>query len=248
MITVNQCFKQKVIAKDDELGLFVNLIFDRESYEARMVVFPKLKSRKRGLAKSLGSIGSRAFSSMSYDLSSAVGSTARGVITDVVYEATKKIDEKRYDIEKKLAYQYFLLPVSEITRIDDDQIILDKTCDEYAIFMNMKGTKSDVAFLNDELYREPSRYSTISLNLTSIRGINIKDSEKHTGRIVDAVFNPEEGTIAYFAVTTLGKGAKKRFIPLNNINLMEMTISKKFEDCPLIIPRSSNAQELKHRV
>jgi hypothetical protein len=236
MLIATECFKKNVLAKDNEMGLFVNIVFDKESREARMVVFPKLGSRKSGALKSLGSIGSRAFSSLSYELSDVVGSEAGGILSDTVYEASRKVDEKQYDKTQKTSGLYFLLPVSEISAAKDDKILLEKSIEEYGLYLCMRGTESDVALFNDEMFKETGRYTGISISLISIRGLGLKDVDGKKGRIVDAVFDAQEGTVSHLVVTTIGKGAKNRFVPLDLIDFMGMTVSKKLEDCPISLP------------
>jgi len=240
MLNATKYFKKTVVAKDAEMGLFVNLVFDKESREARIVVFPSLESGKSGVLSSLRSIGSQAVSSLSYELSGAVGSTTSGILTDVAYEASRKMDEREYEKKLEMASLYYLLPVSEISDVKENEILLDKTIQDYELYLSMRGTESDVAFFNDEMFREAERYTGISLNLVTVRGLSLRDEEGKKGRIVDAVFDPEEGIVTHLVVTTIGRGAKPRFIPLELIDFSAMTVSKKLEDSPVSLPSQAD--------
>jgi hypothetical protein len=238
-LSANQCFKKGVLAKDKTLGIFVNLVFDRESREARMLIFPGLKTGKRldEAARSLGSLGRSALSTVSYDLYDVAG-PASGLVTDVTYEGVRQAQDKIYRKRQEKAALFYLLPVSEISNLEKDKIQLEMDSEEYEFFKNMKGTRSDVAFFNDELLREPERLVGISLNLTSIRGLSVKDKESTKGRILDIIFDPIQGVVTHIIVKTIGKGAKSRFVDLTSVDFMEMTISKIFKEYPVNLTRS----------
>lgn len=237
MLSATKCFKKKVVTKNNDLGLFVNVVFDRESLEARMVVFPSLKGHKRrGEAIStIGSIGGRILSSASYEMAELSGAAGE-VLTDTAYEASRKAEQREYDKVAEEASVYYLLPVSEITEVKKDEILLDKPTEEYDLYLGMKGTEIDVAFFNDEMYRDPERFIGISLNLVTVRGLTLKDTEGKKGRILDVVYDPEQGTATHLVVTTIGRGARRRFVDINSTDLSEMTVQKRFDDYPTSLP------------
>lgn len=233
ILSANECFKKDVVASDGSLGLFVNLLFDRESLEARIVVFPKLKTMKRlgDAARSLGGLGASAISSASYSLYDAIGPASR-LVTDITYEGVRKAEQKLYDKKQEMATLYYLLPSSEISRVEKEKIKLELDSEEYELYRNMRGTRNDLAFFNDEIFKESDRFIGISLNMTTVRGLNIKDVEKRRGRIIDVLFDPYEGVATHLVVKTVGKGEKPRMVDFDSLDLMEMTASKSFNEYP----------------
>jgi len=233
-LSANLCFKKAVYARDKTLGMFVNLVLDKESLEARIVVFPKLKGRKRlrGALGSLESLGSSIISTVAYDVPE-LASTASSIATDAAFEASRSLGEKIYDKTQEEAAMYYLLPVSEISDVKKGEILLDKGTQEYELYMGMKGTDTDIAFFNDEMYKDPDRYAYISLNLVTIRGLSVKDPENRKGRIMDVMFNPLDGVATHLVVTTIGRGAQPRLVDLDSVDFTEMTVSKKLEEYPV---------------
>jgi hypothetical protein len=238
ILSAVECFKKNVNASDGSLGLLVNLLFDRESLEARIVVFPKLKSTKRleEVARSLGSLGASALSTASYGLYDTIGS-ASSVVSDITYEGVRKAEQKIYDRKQEIATIYFLIPASEISSVEDEDIKLELDSEEYELYRNMRGTQNDLAFFNDEMFRESERYTGISLNMTTVRGLNVKDAENRKGRIIDILFDPYKGVATHFVVKTIGKGAKPRMLDFNSFDLNEMKASKNFVEYPTDIKK-----------
>lgn len=237
MLITSECFKKNVTTKTGTLGLFVNLVFDKESHEARMVVFPNLQDfkKKAGALSTLSSMGASALSSVSYNISEQLGGTATGVLTDAAYRASAKADQKKYDKIQEIASTYYLLPVSEISEMKEDRITVDKPLEEYSLYLGMKGTETDLAFFNDELYKEPDRYVGISVGLVSIRGQSLKDPDGTKGRIVDVVFDTNAGVITHFVVTTIEKGAQPRYVEVNSVDLSGMTVKRTLKEYPTSI-------------
>jgi len=234
VLLASKCFKKNVVTKKGNLGFFVNLVFDKEVYEARMVVFPSIKDlkKKMGILSTISSIGASAVSSASYDLSQYVSQPVSSALSDAVYKGTSKLDQEKYEKVSKAAYQYYLVPVSEIDNETESEIKVGKEVEEYEIYLGMRGTESDLVFFNDEMYKDPELYVNISLNLPPVRGLSLKDVEGKRGRILDCVFDPNQGTMTYLVVATIEKGAQPRYIPLDCVDLSGMTVQKPFKECP----------------
>ena len=214
--------------------MFVNLVIDKENREARIVVFPKLKGHKRlrGALGSLESFGSSVISTVAYDIP-ALASTASSIATDAAFEASRSLGEKIYNRTQEEAGIYYLLPVSEISFVERGVIYLDKGIQEYEFYMGVKGTDIDIAFFNDEMYKDPDRYNYISLNLVTIRGLSLKDSDNKKGRIMDVLFNPLDGVATHLVLTTVGREAKPRLVDLESVDFTEMTVSKSLKEYPV---------------
>ena len=203
-----------------------------------MLVLPKLADRRksRGVLSSLDTLGRSAIQTVTGEIGYVPGS---GVLTDAAYEASKKAQERLVDKSQKESYLYYLLPVSEIFGLREDKILLDKKGDDYELYMDMKATQSDVAFFNDEMYRDPESYIRISLNIVTIRGMNVQDPNNNKARIVDAMFNQSEGLITHLVVATVGKGAL-RLVDVGSVNFAEMTVPKALTEFPEIMRSSSD--------
>ena len=234
MLSANKIFKKVVNAKDCELGIFVNLVFDGESKEARMVVFPKPKdSEKIGKAtKALGSIGSMAVSTAGYGLYDVIGPASK-FVSDATNRGARQVERKLHDKKQELGSVYFLVPVSDISSVEKEDIQLGASLEDCEIYRNMIGTSNDLAFFNDEFYVDLDRFIGISLNLTAIRGLNLEDEKGKKGRILDINFEPNDGLVTHLIVKPIGKDAKPRLVSFEDVDLGEMVVRKKFEDYPM---------------
>jgi hypothetical protein len=94
-LSANQCLRKEVFAKDGKLGVFVNVVLDKETKEARMVVLPKLADRRR--TKSMFGTADTVGRSVVSTVTSAVGSvTGAGVLTDIAFEASRKAQDNSH--------------------------------------------------------------------------------------------------------------------------------------------------------
>lgn len=233
-LSANQCFKKEVLCKDKKLGIFGNLIFDRETKEARILVLPKLsdRRRKKNVLGSADTVGRSVASRVIYEIGSSLGA---GVITDVAYEASRKAQDKLIGKTQRESYLYYLVPVTEIMGIEKEKLLLCKEEQEYDIYMDLSGTDVDIAFFNDEMYRDVESYITISLNLATIRGLSLRDTENKKGRIVDLLFNHSTGLVTDVIVTTLDQCIQLRRVDLDAINFAEMSVPARFAEYPAVL-------------
>lgn len=237
MSLATKIFKKTISTKNSKLGIFVNLLFDRESYGARMLVFPNLKDfkTKSSLTSFFSSMGSTALNTYMYDLQQIVGQQVTTVATDSLFKGVSKVEQGRYEEIQKLSSLFYLIPVSEIDKIDGLEIKLVNSTEEYNSYLGMKGFETDLAFFNDEMFKDPNIYIPISLGLLPIRGLNLKDVENNKGRIIDAAFNIDKGRITHLICQTIEKGAIPRYVDITKIDFSTMTIPNKFEECRVTI-------------
>jgi hypothetical protein len=236
LLSASKCFKNEVRAEDNTLGNFVNIIFDKESLEARMLVFPNLGKKRlmTQAVRSLGIMGRSAISSATHGLSDVIG-PASSIVDDLTNEGVSQTEQKMGDITRELARTYFLVPVSEISIFERKTINLDNDSEYYDLYKNMSGTRNDLAFFNDDLYRDQEMLVKISLNCLPIRGLSVRDQGNNKARILDIYFEPIRGITTHLHVKPVGKGKKPRFVETESLNLMDLTLSKKIEEFPIEI-------------
>ena len=142
-LSANQCLRKEVFAKDKKLGVFVNIVLDKETKEARMVILPKLADRRK--TKSMLGTTDTLGRSVVSTVTSAVGSvTGAGILTDIAFEASRKAQDKVANKTQSESYVYYLMPVSEIDRSEEGKLCLAKSAEDYDIYVDLTGTDCDV--------------------------------------------------------------------------------------------------------
>jgi hypothetical protein len=166
-----------------------------------------------------------------------VGSvTGAGILTDVAFEASRKVQDRMASKTQRESYMYYLMPVTEIAREERDKFTLYKSAEEYEIYMDLNGTDCDVAFFNDEMYKDVESCISISLNMPTIRGFSLRDPYNNKGRIVDILFDKFKGLVTALTVTSLGQGTQLRCIDIDAIDFSELTLPTSLENYPVVLP------------
>jgi hypothetical protein len=237
-LSANQCLRKDVFAKDGKLGVFVNVVLDKETKEARMLVMPKLADRRR--TKSMVGSADTVGRSVVSTITSAVGSvTGAEVLTDIAFEASRKAQDRMTGKTQRESYMYYLMPVTEIDRLEKDKLCLAKSAENYEIYMDLTGTDCDVAFFNDEMYKDIESCISISLNLPTIRGLSLRDPNNNKGKVVDVLFDGSVGLVTALIVTTLGRGIQLRSVDIDAVNFAELSLPMSFENYPAVVPAPS---------
>jgi hypothetical protein len=218
----SEIFRNEAAGIDgSKLGTIVNIVFDSESLEARMVIFPDRKASSwiMDLIGTAGYLGR----DMLYPMTDSFSVSESDVILRGVDEATRRLQDKMIDSESKTKLAYFLLPISEISKIDEDKkTLLEHEAERYGDYLNIPVEVEEVAFYHDELYYDPDRFYGITLNLPTLRGLRIRDPEKKKARVLDMQCDLVEGLVTNVIVQSPGKGVKKRVIPAEEIDFSNM--------------------------
>ena len=198
-----ECYGKSIVSSDGKkLGVFVNLITNRNSFESTIAVFPGLASsmalQKVGKAAStVGSFGTRILQNVIPGLADA-----SDVVSSVQYEVVGEVGNRADRQATTISATYYCIPAVNVKKSEDNSLILDlgsKDCQDW--YRNIApSTEAEIAFFDQTYYKGPYRTYPITLNLQSLRGILIKDPAGSSARIMDVKFDPSTGAASRFEV------------------------------------------------
>jgi len=234
--TQNSYEKRVLSGEGKEVGRVVNVVFNKVSMEANLIIFPSVgrerkMDRARGLAGSVArTAGQAASTAMAYIPGlSSVGGVAYEVASLGSQESDKRFLRKLDEIFKT----YYFIPAASIKEAREDSIMLSlplKDCLDW--FSNITPAQdTDIAFFDYTYYRGSSmRMTPINLNLPAIRGKNLQDAGGASARIIDLRFDPAKGVISEIEVIT-AKGRK--LVPMSSVKIEfnNLAASVNFDEC-----------------
>jgi len=218
-----------------ELGFLVNIVFNKTSTEANLVVFPSLGSeqkvdRKSRVSHSVANVGVGILSSaMQYVPGLNVASGAVEEVASYMSTASEKKYQRKLDTIGKT---YYFIPVASIKETREDSIQLSlpvKDCEDW--FSNITpASDTDMAFFDYSYYRGPStRMTQINLNLPAVRGKNIQDAGGASARIIDLKIDRVKGAVVQLEVIT-AKGRKSVPMASVKVDYNNITTSVTFDE------------------
>lgn len=208
------CYGKPVLTGDEKtLGVFVNIVMNKNSAEAAMVVFPGLRAewkvdKASTIARAAGGILSTVAGRFLPDYTSQlILSEVRYSITD---EVAKRATRKTMDISST----YYFIPVANIESSEGDTIRLNLSFDECATWYRnvAPSPEAEMAFFDHTFYTGPPRSVLISLNLRSLRGALIEDSTGRNARVQDIRFDPQSGVSSGLECIIMGRRAERKIV------------------------------------
>jgi len=198
-----------------DLGVFVNLILNKNTSETTMVVFPGLKAewkvdKASAIARAASGIVSAVVGRFLPDYTSQlILSEVRYGITD---EVTKKAMMKTMDIGST----YYFIPTANVESVQEESIHLEMTWEECTTWYRNVAPSLDaeMAFFDHTFYKGPPRYVPISLNLRAIRGALMEDSTGQGARAQDIRFDPQSGVASHLECIVMGRRAERKLVDL----------------------------------
>jgi hypothetical protein len=209
-LSIQDCFGLTVYSSDEKkIGTLLNLMINKLSFEATLLIFPGLKSefayRKVGkVASTASGIGSRILANLIPDLYDVVD-IASEVQSEAVSELSQRADRKAMDIGSS----YYCVPSVNAETLEDDNLILNIDAEECLSWYKNTPVSAEVEFVffDNGCYNGPNRSIPISLNLQTIKGLLVYDPVGRSARLTDVKFNPGTGNATGFDVKY--KGADK---------------------------------------
>ncbi len=234
-MTASSLFKDKALGEDKKkLGTLVNIIFDRECLEARMLIFPEEETKWliRKLIESGKEITGEIIMELPLPFADKTDQIIRKMLETGGEEAFKIARDYLAELHKKLKKMYYLVPVMEIADSRDKVITLENSSKHYEEeCINLRTCEDDIAFYDVGATMDITSLLPITLNLVPIRGLKVKDSKGKTGRIMNLEVDVEEGMISNLIIQTIGKGAGKRLVNPKDFDFSTMVIKTGFESC-----------------
>jgi sporulation protein YlmC with PRC-barrel domain len=200
-LSIQNCFGFEVLTRDEKkIGALLNLIINKLSYEATLVVFPGLKSEwafsKAGKAvSSAGGLGTRFLQRMLPELYDVVDAASE-IQSEVVSEVSQRTDRKATEIGST----YYCIPSANVENVEEEALTLNLDNEECVSWYKNAPISPDAEFVffDDRCYKGPERQIPISLNLQAARGMLIYDPKGLSGRITDVKFDPASGNVTGF--------------------------------------------------
>lgn len=204
------CYGMSIVTSDNKkLGTFVNLVINKKTSEATLVVFPGLKSewalKKAGKAAStISGFGTRVLRTVAPELYDVID-----VVSEAQYEVVGEISERSDRKATEISRTYYCIPAVNVKEQCEDSLMIDlnlKECMDW--YRNIaQPAEAAVVFFDESYYKGPYRSYTISLNLQYLRGLPVSDSAGVSARINDVRFDTSTGNVSCIDVEW--KGEKK---------------------------------------
>jgi len=218
-LSVLDCYGKSIITSDDKkLGIFLNLIMNRNTSEATLAVFPGLKSewalKKAGRAAStISGFGTRVLQHIIPELYDVAD-----VVSEVQYEVIGEVSERADRKATHISGTYYCIPAINVEESNEDSLILDLDTEECkAWYRNIApSSEAEFAFFDESYYKGPYRAFPISLNLQPLRGMLVNDPAGLSARITDVKFDTSTGNVSSFEVKYRGQ---KKFLDTEFITL-----------------------------
>lgn len=213
-ISATACYGKRVLTGDEkDLGVFVNLVLNKNTSETTMVIFPGLKAEWK------------------VDKASAIARAASGIVATVAgrflpdYTSQLILSEVRYGITDELAKRamrktmdisstYYFIPTTNVKSVEEDSIRLDLTLDECTTWYRNVAPSLDaeMAFFDHTFYKGPPRSVLISLNLRPIRGALIEDPTGQGARVQDIRIDPQSGAAPHLECIVMGRRSERKLV------------------------------------
>ena len=235
-LRASDLLRDKVLCTNDKkLGEVVNVVFNPELHDARIVVFPEKLTRfdLRGLIDLGFDIGVDALKGLNLPFDEKMKEYVELAINDDTIDKTSEffkgqIQNYLKDMEDKLREMYFLVPAFEIKESSTKTLRLKDDREKYYTWFNASTSEDDLCYFHEIAYTDSENKFKITLEKGSIRGQIVKDSEGRRGRLSDLVFIPSTCLVTELKVDTVGVGAGQRSIKIEDFNFKEMTSTKPF--------------------
>jgi sporulation protein YlmC with PRC-barrel domain len=239
VLIASTLFKSKVLGEDKKkLGTVVNVLFDTKFLEARMLVFPD--EQTKWLIRKILDSGEEITKEIIEGLQLPFAEKTNEIIEEMVKKGGKKAfkiaNEYLTEMEEKLKKIYYLVPISDIVKVGKEETILASPTELYAKqSCNMDTSENDVVLYGANAITDVTSLWPITLNLVKIRGEIANDVANKPGRIVNLQLNPDEGIVSNLIIQTIGKGAGKHLVKLDDFDFSTLTTKSKFEEYPTLI-------------
>lgn len=229
-------FKKRVLGQDKKkLGTVVNIIFDTEYFDARILIFPA-EETKMLITKLIDSgkeITSDIIKELSLPFSDETDEVIKKMIEKGKDEALRIARDYLLEMQERLKKIYYLVPIAEIIKVEKKSISLERNSEMYeGECCNMETSENDVTLYGENAIPDVKSLLPISLNLVKIRGEITNDTDGKPGRIINLQLNLKDNVIESVIVQTIGRGSKKCLINPKDFDFSTMVTKSNFEDYP----------------
>jgi len=218
-----------------EIGMVVNIIFDRRFFDARMLIFPDIKKWIGELIESFKSASKGRISELFSPLPKEIGDFAEKLSDRGVEEGSKKLKDYLAGgvPEEQLKKMYFLVSSKEISSFEKE-VVLKNSRELYWRKCKLMRTfvENDLAFNDAGSVLGLSNLEPVNLGLVAIKGMPVKDPKGKWGRIMDLQIDLEEGSVSNLIIETTGKDATDRLVDSGKIDFSTFNSETAFEECP----------------
>lgn len=228
------------------IGVFANLILNKQNGAAYAVVMPAIKHRLSVVAVTTSiRIAAAATSAFLLAYFYSIGQVAQmvtAVLPVITGEITNVISTHTYDKQQlardELSRTHYMMPVGRLTPDSQGRNlkvnVTYSDCD--TIYKNVSPSmESDIAFFELGRYTGAYRNTPITLGLQSLRGMAISDASGLAGRITDALFDSTTSRVTVLEIEEEAS-TRRRTTPFNLLKFEDpskVTFTAKLNECPL---------------
>jgi sporulation protein YlmC with PRC-barrel domain len=218
-----------------EIGLLVNIIFDRRFFDARMLIFPDIRKWVGDLIDSFKDASKETIAELLSPLPKEIDDFVEKLSNRGVEEGSKKLEDylRGGKPEEQLKKMYFLVSSKEIIK-SEKEVVLKNPRQFYWRKCKLMRTfvENDLAFNDANSILGLSNLEPVNLGLVSVRGMAVKDPKGRWGRIMDLQIDVEEGSVSNLIIETTGKGASECLVDSRKIDFSSFNSEVAFEECP----------------
>ena len=194
-LSVFESWLKPIVTSDRRiLGRFVNLVINKSTFKAGLLVFPhlppKLITERTG---KIASFGSRLFGRFLKKPLKEVGDFAGDLVDfqdDIVGPIVGTVEIRDAEIRSR----YYIIPANQVEKLGVKSLILKLDLRGCLAHKNIDAYKdAEITFFEDDFHKEHQRFISISLKIESLRGKMLYDPERTSAKIIDAIYETDEG-------------------------------------------------------
>jgi sporulation protein YlmC with PRC-barrel domain len=220
-------------AKNEKVGLLVNVMFDYQVSQASLLVFP---GKTMKIWKKLTEfVQGTAMSYIEENFPQDYPEIAKKVSQTGTAQAFKIIDEYLKEKELDLLNIYYLVPLNKIVDPGDGpvkKVRLKEEIDNCDNYRCKSPETEDFPFFDARPFRNLDTLQSPTLNLPTIEGLKMTAPNGKKGKIVGLTLNYNaNGSVENLIVETYGKNAGTHYVDLEDFEFSEL-VAKKMSSKP----------------